>query len=387
MTTSISDAREDLIRAEAAALGFDLCRITDLDETWPAAARLAEFVAAGRHGEMGWMAETLERRATPRAMWPDARSAIVLGLNYGPKGDPLAILGQRDRGAISVYAQNEDYHDLVKKRLKALGRWMQDRFGGELKVFVDTAPLMEKPLAERAGAGWQGRHTNLVSREFGSWLFLGSILTTLELVPDAPEPMHCGSCAACLEVCPTNAFPAPFQLDARRCISYLTIELKGPIPREFRAALGNRIYGCDDCLAVCPWNKFAAQAREQKLAAREELKAPALADLARLDDPAFRALFTKSPVKRIGRDRFVRNVLYAIGNSDEPALAPEAARLLDDPSPLVRGAAAWALSRLLPTADFKALRAARLPAEADAEVRAEWNISSPPTRSAGGEAG
>ncbi|MFN3583717.1 tRNA epoxyqueuosine(34) reductase QueG [Phenylobacterium sp.] len=378
MTTSTSDAPEELIRAEALirnearALGFDLCRITDVDEAWPAAARLAEFVAAGRHGEMGWMAETLERRSNPRAMWPDARSAVVLGLNYGPEGDPLEILGRRDRGAISVYARNEDYHDLIKKRLKALGRWMQQRFGGELKVFVDTAPLMEKPLAERAGAGWQGRHTNLVSREFGSWLFLGSILTTLELSPDAPEAMHCGSCAACLEACPTNAFPAPFQLDARRCISYLTIELKGPIPREFREALGNRIYGCDDCLAVCPWNKFAAQAREQKLAAREELKAPKLTDLARLDDPAFRALFTRSPVKRIGRDRFVRNVLYAIGNSGEPALAPEAARLLDDPSPLVRGAAVWAMSRLLPGADFEAMRAARLPAETDAEVREEW---------------
>jgi len=372
MTTSTSDAPEDLIRAEARALGFDLCRITDLDEAWPAAGRLAEFVAAGRHGEMGWMAETLERRSHPRAMWPDARSAIVLGLNYGPYSDPLEILDRRDRGAISVYARNEDYHDLIKKRLKALGRWMQARFGGELKVFVDTAPLMEKPLAERAGAGWQGRHTNLVSRDFGSWLFLGSILTTLELAPDAPEPMHCGSCTACLEVCPTDAFPGPFQLDARRCISYLTIELKGPIPREFREALGNRIYGCDDCLAVCPWNKFAAVAREQKLAARDELNAPALADLARLDDPVFRALFTKSPVKRIGRDRFVRNVLYAIGNSGEPGLAGEAVRLLDDPSPLVRGAAVWALSRLLAGADFGAVRAARLPTEADAEVREEW---------------
>lgn len=372
MTTSTSDAREDQIRAEAAALGFDLCRIADIDEAWPAAARLAEFVAAGRHGEMAWMAETLERRSHPRAMWPDARSAIVLGLNYGPESDPLEILRRRDRGAISVYARNEDYHDLIKKRLKALGRWMQQRFGGELKVFVDTAPLMEKPLAERAGVGWQGRHTNLVSREFGSWLFLGSILTTLELTPDVPETLHCGSCTACLEVCPTNAFPAPFQIDARRCISYLTIELKGPIPREFRPALGNRIYGCDDCLAVCPWNKFAAAGREQKLAARDELKAPALADLARLDDPAFRALFAKSPVKRIGRDRFVRNVLYAIGNSGEPELAGEAVRLLDDPSPLVRGAAVWALSRLLPGADFEAARAARLPAEADLDVRSEW---------------
>ncbi|MBI1197631.1 MAG: tRNA epoxyqueuosine(34) reductase QueG [Phenylobacterium sp.] len=371
MTTSTSD-REDLIRAEAAALGFDLCRFADLDADWPAAARLAEFVAAGRHGEMAWMAETAERRAHPRAMWPDARSAIVLGMNYGPAGDPLAILGEPAKGAISVYAQGDDYHDVIKARLKALGRWLQARFGGELKVFVDTAPLLEKPLAERAGAGWQGKHTNLVSREFGSWLFLGSILTTLDLAPDRPEPMNCGTCRACLDVCPTDAFPAPFQLDARRCISYLTIELKGPIPHEFRAALGNRIYGCDDCLAVCPWNKFASRAREQKLAAREALKAPTLADLARLDDGAFRALFAKSPVKRIGRDRFVRNVLYAIGNSGEPALAAEAERLLDDPSPLVRGAAVWALSRLFDASAFAALRDARLPAETDAEVRAEW---------------
>ncbi|WP_309087839.1 tRNA epoxyqueuosine(34) reductase QueG [Phenylobacterium sp.] len=372
MTTSTSDRPEDLIRAEAAALGFDLCRFTDIDEAWPAAARLAEYVDAGRHGDMAWMAETLERRSHPRAMWADARSAVLLGVNYGPAHDPLEVLGQPDRAAISVYAQGDDYHDLIKKKLKRLASWMQQRFGGEVKVFVDTAPLMEKPLAERAGVGWQGRHTNLVSREFGSWLFLGSVLTTLELGPDAPEPVHCGSCQACLEVCPTDAFPAPFQLDARRCISYLTIELKGPIPREFRAALGNRIYGCDDCLAVCPWNKFAQASREQKLAAREHLVAPSLAELVRLDDAAFRALFTKSPVKRIGRDRFVRNVLYAIGNSGDAALAHEAARLLDDPSPLVRGAAVWALSHLLPAADFEAARSARLPTEAEVDVREEW---------------
>jgi epoxyqueuosine reductase len=326
---------------------------------------------------MGWMAETQERRAHPRAMWPDARSAIVLGLNYGPAHDPAAILAQPGKGAISVYAQGDDYHDLVKSRLKALARWLQARFGGELKVFVDTAPLLEKPLAERAGVGWQGRHTNLVSREFGSWLFLGSILTTLELSPDAPEPMTCGSCQACLDVCPTAAFPAPFQLDARRCISYLTIELKGPIPREFRSSRGNRIYGCDDCLAVCPWNKFAQAGREQKLAARAGLVAPDLADLARLDDPAFRALFAKSPVKRIGRDRFVRNVLYAIGNSGDPALAAEAERLLDDPSPLVRGAAVWALGRLLDPEAFAALRARHITVENDSLVRAEWTPDPP----------
>jgi epoxyqueuosine reductase len=382
MTTSTSE-REELIRAEAlirreaGALGFDLCRFTDIDEAWPAGARLMDFVDAGRHGEMGWMADTAERRRHPRAMWEGARSAIVLGVNYGPGGDPLAILSEPTKGAISVYAQGDDYHEVIKSRLKALARWLQGKFGGELKVFVDTAPLLEKPLAERAGVGWQGRHTNLVSREFGSWLFLGSILTTLELSPDAAEPMNCGSCRACLDVCPTNAFPAPFQLDARRCISYLTIELKGPIPHEFRQALGNRIYGCDDCLAVCPWNKFASTAREQKLAAREALKAPSLAELSRLDDPAFRALFSKSPVKRIGRDRFVRNVLYAVGNSGDPTLAPEARRLLDDPSPLVRGAAVWALSRLLSAEEFDALRLAQCREEADPHVLGEWAAQGP----------
>jgi epoxyqueuosine reductase len=372
MTTSTSEAPEDLIRAEAKALGFDACRFTDIDDAWPAAQRLAEYVEAGRHGEMGWIADTAERRAHPRAMWGGARSAIVLGVNYGPGHDPLAILSEPAKGAISVYAQGHDYHELIKARLKALARWLQSRFGGELKVFVDTAPLLEKPLAARAGLGWQGKHTNLVSREFGSWLFLGSILTTLELAADPAEPTTCGTCQACLDVCPTNAFPAPYQLDARRCISYLTIELKGPIPREFRAALGNRIYGCDDCLAVCPWNKFASLAAEQKLHAREALRAPGLADLARLDDAAFRALFAKSPVKRIGRDRFLRNVLYAIGNSGDAALAAPALELLDDASPLVRGAAAWALSRLLPAGDFAALRTARLASEIDEIVREEW---------------
>jgi len=377
MTTSTSDTPRlestgDLIRAEAIALGFDLCRFTTLPDAWPASARLAEFIAAGRHGEMAWLAETAERRARPQAMWADARSAIVLGVNYGPDHDPLAVLKQPARGAISVYAQGDDYHELIKSRLKALARWLQARFGGELKVFVDTAPLLEKPLAEQAGLGWQGKHTNLVSKDFGSWLFLGSILTTLELAADAPEAMHCGSCQACLDICPTQAFVAPFQLDARRCISYLTIELKGPIPREFRESLGNRIYGCDDCLAACPWNKFAAVAAEQKLQAREALRAPSLAELSRLDDAAFRALFAKNPVKRIGRDRFVRNVLYAIGNSGEPALAAEAMRLLDDPSPLVRGAAAWALSRLLDGDAFETLRTARVRDEADCDVIAEW---------------
>jgi len=375
MTTSTSDTTE-LIRAEALKLGFDLCRFTDIDEAWPAAGRLEAFVDAGRHGEMGWMAETVERRRHPRAMWSDARSAILLGVNYGPDRDPLEILRHPDKAAISVYAQGDDYHDLIKSRLKALARWLQGRFGGELKVFVDTAPLLEKPLAERAGLGWQGKHTNLVSREFGSWLFLGSILTTLDLASDVRDAGGCGTCQACLDVCPTNAFPAPYQLDARRCISYLTIELKGPIPREFRPMLGNRIYGCDDCLAVCPWNKFAQAGREQKLAAREALTAPSLAELSRLDDPAFRALFSKSPVKRIGRDRFLRNVLYAIGNSGEPALAVEAERLAADASPLVRGAAVWALQRLLPEA-FEEIRIAHCRTEADPDVLGEWSTQEP----------
>ena len=371
MTTSTSDPRTaDLIRQRAAELGFDVCRIADARAQWAASGRLRDFVELGRHGEMGWIEETQDRRRHPTAMWDHARSAIMLGVNYGPDHDPLETLARKDRGAISVYAQGDDYHELIKGRLKQLAGWLVSRFGGELKVFVDTAPLMEKPLAERAGLGWQGKHTNLVSREFGSWLFLGSILTELELPADGPSGGSCGQCRACLDICPTNAFPAPYQLDARRCISYLTIELKGPIPQEFRTALGNRIYGCDDCLAVCPWNKFAAQSREQRLHAREALREPALADLAGLDDAAFRALFSKSPVKRIGRDRFVRNVLYAIGNSGEPALAAHAQALLADPAPVVRGAAVWALSRLLPPAAFASLRAAS--DETDPDVLAEW---------------
>jgi epoxyqueuosine reductase len=370
MTTSTSETIEELIRAEALALGFDVCRFARTDAPWAAGARLAEFVEAGRHGEMGWMADTLERRSHPNAMWGEARSAILLGVNYGPEHDPRAQLEDPTRAAISVYAQGDDYHELIKKRLKALARWLQGRFGGELKVFVDTAPLMEKPLAVRAGVGWQGKHTNLVSREFGSWLFLGSILTVLELKPDKASEGHCGQCSACLDVCPTDAFPAPFQIDARRCISYLTIELKGPVPAELRPALGNRIYGCDDCLAVCPWNKFASRAAEQKLHARDELQGPSLEALAGLDDAAFRALFAKSPIKRIGRDRFLRNVLYAIGNSGEPALAAVAERLLSDPLPLVRGAAVWALSKLLDAEAFNMLRTRTT--EEDPNVLTEW---------------
>jgi epoxyqueuosine reductase len=369
MTTSTSE----LIAAKACELGFDACRFARVDEAWAAGGRLHEFIDHGRHGEMDWMATTAERRTHPNAMWDGARSAIMLGVNYGPDTNPLEALAHRDRGVISAYAQGDDYHELIKGRLKQLASWLASKFGGELKVFVDTAPLMEKPLAARAGLGWQGKHTNLVSREFGSWLFLGSILTELELTPDAPEVEHCGSCQACLDICPTKAFPAPFQLDARRCISYLTIELKGPIPREFRAALGNRIYGCDDCLAVCPWNKFAATAREQRLHARDALKAPGLRELATLDDPSFRTLFSKSPVKRIGRERFVRNVLYAVGNSGDITLAEVAEALLADPSALVRGAAVWGLGRLLSADAFEALRATQ--SESDPDVLEEWASS------------
>ncbi|MBE7219559.1 MAG: tRNA epoxyqueuosine(34) reductase QueG, partial [Caulobacteraceae bacterium] len=347
MPSSLPAEAKPRIRAQAAALGFDACRVASVEAPWEAGGRLAEFVAQGRHGDMEWMASTAERRAHPRALWGEARSALALGLNYGPDRDPREALADPARGAISVYAQGDDYHEVVKARLKRLGRWIAAEFKTELKVFVDTAPLMEKPLAQAAGLGWQGKHTNLVSREWGSWLFLGAILLPLALEPDAPERETCGSCRACLDACPTDAFPAPFQIDARRCISYLTIEHRGPIPEEFREALGARIYGCDDCLSACPWNKFARTARESAFHAREELKSPPLADLLALDDAAFRALFRKSPVKRIGRDRFLRNVLYAAGNSGEAALVPAVARLArEDGSELVRDAAAWALSRL-----------------------------------------
>jgi epoxyqueuosine reductase len=330
---------------------------------------LREFLADGAHGDMDWMAAKADRRGDPRAMWPQARAVIMLGVNYGPRSDPLAILKERTRGAISVYAQGDDYHEVIKPRLKNLGRWLIEQAGGDIKVFVDTAAVMEKPLAEAAGLGWQGKHTNLVSPELGSWLFLGAIFTTLALELDAPAHDHCGTCHACLDVCPTEAFPAPYRLDARRCISYLTIEHKGAIPRELRPLIGNRIYGCDDCLAVCPWNKFARAGREMKLEAREVLRAPQLAELARLDDAGFRALFAKSAVKRIGRNRFLRNVLIAIGNSEDAGLAGEAERLLGDASALVRGAAVWALGRL----DRARLeRCAADHRESDPEVIAEW---------------
>jgi epoxyqueuosine reductase len=363
--------RESLTR-EARGLGFDGVGVTDPDVIAAAAAHFRAFLDAGAHGDMDWLAARPERRAHPRALWGEVRSVIMLGVNYGPDENPLEILQLRTRGAISVYAKGDDYHDLVKQRLKALARWLVANAGGEVKVFVDTAAVLEKPLAQAAGLGWQGKHTNLVSRQFGSWLFLGAIFTTLDLPRDDAETDHCGSCRACLDICPTAAFPAPYRLDARRCISYLTIESKGPIPHEFRKAIGNRIYGCDDCLAVCPWNKFAQAGRETRLAARDELRAPDLAGLARLDDVAFRALFAKSPVKRLGRDRFVRNVLIAIGNADDGALAVEAERLLEDDSPLVRGAAVWALSQWMEPEAFDSLAAKAASAEPDETVRAEW---------------
>ena len=337
-----------------------------------AANHFHEFLKTGAYGDMDWLARLPERRADPRALWSDVASVIMLGVNYGPDEDPLEILKARTRGAISVYAQGDDYHDVIKRRLKMLARWLVETAPSEVKVFVDTAAVMEKPLAHASGIGWQGKHTNLVSRSFGSWLFLGAIFTTLELPADEAETDHCGSCQACLDICPTAAFPAPYKLDARRCISYLTIESRGPIPREFRKAMGNRIYGCDDCLAVCPWNKFAQAGREARLAARDDLRAPDLAELARLDDAAFRARFAKSPVKRTGRDRFVRNVLIAIGNSSDASLAHEAERLLADASPLVRGAAVWALSQLIAREPFEALASCTTTSEQDASVRAEW---------------
>ena len=365
----------DALTQQARTLGFDCVGVTGPGAIAEAAKHFRSFLDTGAHGDMGWLASNPERRTDPRALWAAVRSVIMLGVNYGPDENPLAILEKRTRGAISVYAQGDDYHDLIKKRLKTLARWLVAATGGEVKVFVDTAAVMEKPLAQAAGLGWQGKHTNLVSREFGSWLFLGAIFTTIDMPRDGADSDHCGSCQACLDICPTAAFPAPYKLDARRCISYLTIESKGPIPHEFRKAIGNRIYGCDDCLAVCPWNKFAQAGRETKLAARDELRAPSLADLAGLDDAAFRARFTKSPVKRIGRDRFIRNVLIAIGNSNDPALAAEADRLLDDESPLVRGAAVWALSQLLGREEFSALASDAIGTEHDETVRSEWRCT------------
>jgi epoxyqueuosine reductase len=356
---------EDL-RARATALGFNGFGIA------PAAARpdlpdkLNAAIEAGWHGDMSWMAESAERRGNPTALWPDARSVIMLGVNYAPESDPLASLAERSNGTISVYARNRDYHELIKGRLKELAGLLARRAGANVKVFVDTAPLMEKPLAEAAGLGWQGKHSVLVSREFGSWLFLGAILTDAVLPYDEPHEESCGTCSKCIDVCPTNAFPAPFRLDARRCIAYLTVEHHGPIPHEFRTAIGNRIFGCDDCLAVCPWNKFAQASREAKLMARAELETPALADLAALDDAGFRKLFAGSPVKRLGHARFIRNVMIAVGNSGNPKLIGAAEAWLSHDDPMVRGAAVWATRRLDPE---------RSPVEdPDDSVRAEWTM-------------
>lgn len=368
-------SREIDLKRRASDLGFEACYIARADAPWRAGERLDTFVDAGYHGAMAWMETTLERRRHPTAMWAEAKSAVVVGLNYGPDINPLSKLAHQDRANISVYAQGKDYHDVLKKRLKQLARQFAQDTGEAVKVFVDTAPLMEKPLAERAGLGWQGKHTNVVSRTHGSWLFLGAMLTSADLKPDAAETDHCGSCTACLDVCPTNAFPAPYQLDARRCISYLTIEHKDAIPFEFRPAMGNRIYGCDDCLAVCPWNKYAQAAHESAFWARAELKMPRLDELAMLDDGAFRQVFSGSPIKRIGRERFVRNVLIAIGNSgDANAIERVVLPLLDDKSASVRGAAIWALGRLN-LKQFAGEKALRYAHESDPEVQKEWRYN------------
>jgi epoxyqueuosine reductase len=356
------------------AEGFDVVGVARAAAPIDLAVRLAAFLGAGWHGRMKWLARRAAWRGDPASLWPEAKSAVVVGLSYAPDADPLPRLARRDRGVISVYAQGADYHDVIKKRLKRAAAKLAHEHRAQVKVFVDTAPVMEKPLAAAAGLGWQGKHTNLVSRTHGSGLFLGVLVTDLDLPPDAPGADHCGSCHACLDVCPTKAFAAPYQLDARRCISYLTIEHDGHIPREHRAAIGNRIYGCDDCLAVCPWNKFAARAREALFHPRPELEAPSLASLAGLDDAGFRHMFSGSPIKRTGRDRFVRNVLIAIGNSDEPSLAPAAEARLADPSALVRAAAVWALWRLLPRSAFAALARERGEGEPDEAVRQEWRL-------------
>ena len=359
------------LRARAMALGFDSFGIAPADARPDLPEKLNAALAAGWHGDMDWMAETAERRGSPNGMWPQARSVILLGINYGPETDPLAILGERSLGTISVYARNRDYHEIIKGKLKDLAGLLARRSGAEVKVFVDTAPLMEKPLAEAAGLGWQGKHTVLVSRDFGSWLFLGAILTSAELPADQPHAESCGTCTRCLDICPTNAFPAPFRLDARRCLAYLTVEHKGPIPLEFRVPMGNRIYGCDDCLAVCPWNKFASISREAKLRARPELERPRLADLVQLDDDGFRALFAGSPIKRIGQSRFLRNVLIAIGNSEDDTLVPLVEARLDADDALVRGAAVWALRKLAPQR-AEHLSLAYRDKESDSSVLLEW---------------
>jgi epoxyqueuosine reductase len=367
-------ALKDWLVERARAEGFDRVGIAPANAIPQAPARLAQWLSAGHHGDMDWMEARAAERADPTTLWPDVRSIVMLAVNYAPDEDPMASLARPDRAAISPYARRRDYHDVIKGRLKALAGAFAAKAGADVKVFVDTAPVMEKPLAQAAGIGWQGKHSVVIARDQGNWLFLAALYTTAELPPDAPETDHCGSCRRCLDICPTDAFPAPYVLDARRCIAYLTIEHKGPIPVEFRAAIGNRIFGCDDCLAVCPWNKFATVSRETKLALRDELKDLPLAELARLDDGAFRALFAGTPVKRTGRDRFVRNVLIAIGNSGDAALAPVLVERLADASPLVRAMAVWALARLAPH-DLPALAARHAPDEPDPDVRAEWDAA------------
>jgi epoxyqueuosine reductase len=367
----MAETLKSRIVAEAKALGFDAVRFTNADAAKGSGPAFDAFLAHGRHGDMAWLAANPERRKSPRMLWPQTRSIIMLGLSYGPAHDPLAVLQKRSRGAISVYAQGGDYHEVIRAKLKSLAARVQELGNAEVKVFVDTAPVMEKPIAAKAGIGWQGKHTNLVSREFGSWLFLGSIFTTAEIPPDDPEPDHCGACRRCLDICPTDAFVGPYQLDARRCISYLTIEHKGHIALEFREAIGNRVFGCDDCLAVCPWNKFAQTSREAKLGVREESDNPPLGELLDLDDPAFRARFRATPIKRTGRDRFLRNVLIAAGNSADRELLPQVEARLHDASPLVRAMAVWALFRLAPDR-FRALRASHARAESDPAVASEW---------------
>ncbi len=366
---------EERLKAKAAEIGFAACGVAHADATPQTAERLRQWLAEGAHGDMLWMEERAEQRGSPKGLWPEVRSVIALGMSYAPATDPLALAGKGEIGRISVYAQGADYHDVVKRRLKELARWLvAEAPGADVKVFVDTAPVMEKPLSEAAGLGWQGKHTNLVSRAHGSWLFLGAIYTTLDLTPDGPGRGGCGSCDACQTACPTNAFPSPYRIDARRCVSYLTIENKGPIPREFREGIGNRIYGCDDCLAVCPWNKFAAAAQANlAFHPRAELTVPRLADLLALDDAGFREVFAGSPIKRIGRDRMLRNCLIAAGNSGSATLIASVLRLLDDPAPVVRGAAVWALGRL-DGVRWDAERAARAAGEDDPQVRSEWEL-------------
>jgi len=368
----VGEALKRAVVERAHSLGFDVVKVTSPDSIPEARERLEAWLRDGRHGSMEWMADAAERRAEPRVLWPDVRSVILLGLNYGPTSDPLAFLNVKDRGTVSVYARNRDYHDVIKGKLKETAGVLASRGGSDVKVFVDTAPVMEKPLAQAAGLGWQGKHTVVVSRDFGSWLFIGAIFTTADLPRDEPAMDHCGSCRRCLDACPTNAFPAPYQLDARRCVSYLTIEHKGHIQPDLRPGIGNRIFGCDDCLAVCPWNKFAQAGRDAKLTQRDDLAALPLAELARLDDATFRVRFAGTPIKRTGRNRFVRNVMIAIGNSGHRSLAPEAVARLEDESPLVRAMAVWALSRLLSREELAALAEERLGREQDEAVREEW---------------